>query len=100
VATPRRLRHSTSVFRSVPACIHEATVASYVRDATFALGCGEPGRFRRTLEGVDERTIVVSYESGARRITRFYAWHAVAYMNLANSEDAKQASRRAGCIQT
>ena len=100
MATPHRLRHPSGVFRSVPAYMHEATVASYVRDATFALGSGEPGRFRRTLEGVDERGIVVSYESGARRITRLYARHAVVYMNLANSEDAKQASRRAGCIQT
>jgi hypothetical protein len=36
VATPRRLRHHVGVFRSVPAYMHEAMVAAYVRDATFA----------------------------------------------------------------
>jgi len=36
MATPRRLRHHVGVFRSVPAYMHEAMVAAYVRDATFA----------------------------------------------------------------
>jgi hypothetical protein len=30
------LRHHVGVFRSVPAYMHEAMVAAYVRDATFA----------------------------------------------------------------
>jgi hypothetical protein len=36
VATSHRLRHHVGVFRSVPAYVHEAMVAAYVRDATFA----------------------------------------------------------------
>ena len=36
MATPHRLRHHVGVFRSVPAYMHEAMVAAYVRDATFA----------------------------------------------------------------
>ena len=36
MATPHRLRPHVGVFRSVPAYMHEAMVAAYVRDATFA----------------------------------------------------------------
>jgi hypothetical protein len=36
MATPHRLRHHVGVFRSVPAYMHEAMVAAYVRDASFA----------------------------------------------------------------
>ncbi len=36
MATPHRLRQHVGVFRSVPAYMHEAMVAAYVRDATFA----------------------------------------------------------------
>ena len=36
MATPHRLRHHVGVFRSVRAYMHEAMVAAYVRDATFA----------------------------------------------------------------
>jgi hypothetical protein len=36
MATPHRLRHHVGVFRSVPAYMHEAMVAAYVRDAPLA----------------------------------------------------------------
>ena len=36
MATPHRLRHHAGVFRSAPAYTHEAMVAAYFRDATFA----------------------------------------------------------------
>ena len=42
MATPHRLRHHVGVFRSVPAYMHEAMVAAYVRDATFAPMDDEP----------------------------------------------------------
>ncbi len=48
-------------------------------------GRGEPGRFKCTLDGADDRGIVVSCESGTKTMTRFYPWHAVAYINLASS---------------
>ena len=36
MATEHRLRHHVDVFRSAPAYMHEAMVAAYFRDATFA----------------------------------------------------------------
>jgi ATP-dependent Clp protease ATP-binding subunit ClpA len=74
----------------------EAWVGRQVSVAVENMGNGEPGRFTCSLEGADDRGIVVSYESGTQRITRFYAWHAVPYINLAKSEGVKQAPRRAG----
>ena len=78
----------------------EAWVGRQVRVAVENMGNGEPGRFACTLGGVDDRGIVVGYESGTQRITRFYAWRTVPYINLAKSEGAKQAPRRAGFTQT
>ena len=37
MAAPHRLRHHAGVFGSVPAHMHEAMVAAYVRNAIFAL---------------------------------------------------------------
>ena len=50
-----------------------------ISDSNSRPAVGEPSRFTCTLEGVDNRGIVVSYESGTRRITRFYSWRAVPY---------------------
>jgi len=74
----------------------EAWVGQRVSVAVNDMGNGESGRFKCTLEGVDDRGIVVSYESDAKNMTRFYPWHTVPYMNLAKSEESEQPPRRAG----
>jgi ATP-dependent Clp protease ATP-binding subunit ClpA len=78
----------------------EAWVGCQVRVAVENMGNGEPGRFMCTLEGVEARGISVSYESGTQRTTRFYSQHSIPYINLAKSEGAKQAPRRAGFTAT
>ncbi|MDP9474179.1 MAG: hypothetical protein M3R38_00485 [Actinomycetota bacterium] len=74
----------------------EAWAGRHVSVAVENMGNGEPGRFTCTLEGVDERGIVVSYQSDTSRMTRFYPWRTVSYMNLARHDDPVQPSRRAG----
>jgi hypothetical protein len=74
----------------------EAWVGRHVSVAVENMGNGEPGRFQCTLDGLDDRGIVVSYESGTKKMTRFYPWHSVPYINLAQSEGAKQPPQRAG----
>ena len=80
------------------------TVSAWVgRSVSVAVentGSGEPGRFKCTLDGADERGIVVSYESGTKTLTRFYPWHAVPYINLAKSESPERPPRRAGFTPT
>ena len=71
-------------------------VGQHVSVAVENMGKGEPGRFKCTLEGTDDRGIVVSYQSNASKITRFYPWHAVTYINLAKLEDSGKPPRRAG----
>ena len=74
----------------------ETWVGQRVSVAVDDMGNGEAGRFKCNLEGVDDRGIVVSYESDTNKVTRFYPWHAVPYINLATSEESEQPPRRAG----
>ena len=73
-----------------------AWVGRQVSVAVENTGGGEPGRFKCTLDGADERGVVVRYGSGTATMTRFYPWHAVPYINLAKSEGPDQPPRRAG----
>lgn len=77
-----------------------AWVGRRVSVAVENTGSGEPGRFKCTLDGADERGIVVSYESGTDTVTRFYPWHAVPYINLASSGSPERPPRRAGFTPT
>jgi hypothetical protein len=74
----------------------EDWVGQGINVAVENIGNGESSRFQCILEGVDDRGIVVSYEKDANKITRFYHWHAVSYINLARSEISEQPPRRAG----
>ena len=47
---------------------------------------GRIGRFGCILEGVDPYGIVVGYEKDAQKINRFFPWHSVVYVHLAESE--------------
>jgi len=78
----------------------EAWVGQRVSVAVENMGNGESGRFKCTLEGVDGRGIVVSYESDTKKMTRFYPWHAIPYINLASSGGSEQPPRRAGFSST
>jgi len=57
---------------------------------------GEGGWFGCTLEGVDESGVVLSYEKDAQKMIRFYPWHAVLYVQLAESGDEDSPRRPAG----
>jgi hypothetical protein len=74
----------------------EEWVGQHIGVAVENMGNGEPGRFQCTLEGVDDRGIVVSYEKNTTKMTRFYHWHAVSYINLARADISEQPNRRAG----
>jgi len=54
---------------------------------------GRIGRFTCTLEGVDAYGILVSYEKDAQQRDRFFPWHAVIYVHLAESESVKSPRR-------
>ena len=53
-----------------------------VNVAVTNIGNGEPGRFECTLEGLDDRGIVLSYEENAKKITRFFPWPSIVFITL------------------
>ena len=77
-----------------------AWVGQRVSVAVEDTGGGESGRFKCTLCGADGKGVVVSYESGTKTMTRFYPWHSVPYINLAESEGPERPPRRAGFAST
>ncbi len=105
-AAPGKIRGEVmkSISRGYPQKDQMATSGKTIEDwvgqrvsaAVENAGNGEPGRFKCTLEGVDDRGIVVSYRSNASEMTRFYPWHTVPYINLVHSEDSGKLPRRAG----
>jgi hypothetical protein len=57
---------------------------------------GRIGRFTCTLEGVDAYGVVVEYEKDEQRLIRFFPWHSVFYVHLAEGKSANDPPRRAG----
>jgi hypothetical protein len=80
VGPERRRRKSVRTGKSVEEWMGQRVTVGMLRDM------GVVGRFGCTLEGVDESGIVVGYDSkDGEKMTRFYPWHTVLYMQLAEN---------------